>query len=244
MLRVAVAELMARPGTPARVVLDEAIELARRYGSAESGGFVNGVLDRSRARLRPGELLMLRAILSDIHGNLEALEAVLADVGARRRGEHRSASATSSATAPRPTSASSGCARSSSAAVAGNHDLAACGRIRLGELQLRTRRGGALDRDGAHAASTATYLRVAAARGALARARCWCTPRRPSPRRGTTCCRPPRRAPRFDAFAEPLCLIGHSHYPGAFELDSGTAQVALHAATPEIRARARAAATW
>ena len=55
-LRAAVAELMARPGTPARVVLDEAIELARRYGSAESGGFVNGVLDQVARRLRPGEL--------------------------------------------------------------------------------------------------------------------------------------------------------------------------------------------
>ena len=55
-LRVAVAELMARPGTPARVVLDEAIELARRYGSAESGAFVNGVLDQVVRQLRPGEL--------------------------------------------------------------------------------------------------------------------------------------------------------------------------------------------
>jgi N utilization substance protein B len=55
-LRTAVAELMARPGTPARVVLDEAIELARRYGSAESGGFVNGVLDQVVRRLRPEEL--------------------------------------------------------------------------------------------------------------------------------------------------------------------------------------------
>ena len=55
-LRVAVAELMARPGTPARVVLDEAIDLARRYGSAESGAFVNGVLDQVVRQLRPGEL--------------------------------------------------------------------------------------------------------------------------------------------------------------------------------------------
>ena len=55
-LRAAVAELIARPGTPARVVLDEAIELARRYGSAESSGFVNGVLDQVARRLRPGEI--------------------------------------------------------------------------------------------------------------------------------------------------------------------------------------------
>lgn len=55
-LRSAVAELMARPGTPVRVVLDESIEIARRYGSADSGGFVNGVLDQAARRLRPGEL--------------------------------------------------------------------------------------------------------------------------------------------------------------------------------------------
>jgi N utilization substance protein B len=55
-LRAAVAELMSRPGTPARVVLDEAIEIAKRYGSEASGGFVNGVLDRVARTLRPGEL--------------------------------------------------------------------------------------------------------------------------------------------------------------------------------------------
>jgi len=54
-LRAAVAELLARSGTPARVVLDEAIEIAKRYGAAESGRFVNGVLDRAARLLRPGE---------------------------------------------------------------------------------------------------------------------------------------------------------------------------------------------
>ena len=54
-LRSAIAEMLARPGTPARVILDEAIEVARRYGSGESGPFVNGVLDRAAKRLRPDE---------------------------------------------------------------------------------------------------------------------------------------------------------------------------------------------
>jgi len=54
-LRVAVAELLARPGSPARVVLDEAIEIARTFGSDDSGAFVNGVLDRAARRLRPAE---------------------------------------------------------------------------------------------------------------------------------------------------------------------------------------------
>jgi N utilization substance protein B len=55
-LRVAAAELIGRPGTPARVVLDEAIDIAKRYGSEESGRFVNGVLDQIARRLRAGEL--------------------------------------------------------------------------------------------------------------------------------------------------------------------------------------------
>jgi N utilization substance protein B len=36
-------------------VLNEAIEIARRFGSAESGRFVNGVLDRVARSLRPAE---------------------------------------------------------------------------------------------------------------------------------------------------------------------------------------------
>jgi N utilization substance protein B len=55
-LRAAVGEVMARPGTPVRVILDEAIELAKRYGSDESGRFVNGVLDRVARALRATEI--------------------------------------------------------------------------------------------------------------------------------------------------------------------------------------------
>jgi len=47
-LRLGTFELLHVPETPAGVALDEAIELARRYGSAESPSFVNGVLDRVR----------------------------------------------------------------------------------------------------------------------------------------------------------------------------------------------------
>jgi len=54
-LRMAIAELLGRSGTPARVVLDEAIDIAKRFGSEESGRFVNGVLDRVVRNLRPDE---------------------------------------------------------------------------------------------------------------------------------------------------------------------------------------------
>ena len=44
-LRIAVFELLHMPDVPARVTIDEAIELAKTYGDEGSGRFVNGVLD-------------------------------------------------------------------------------------------------------------------------------------------------------------------------------------------------------
>jgi N utilization substance protein B len=52
-LRLGAYELLFTPETPANVVLDEAVELARRYGSADSPAFVNGVLDRLRPATAP-----------------------------------------------------------------------------------------------------------------------------------------------------------------------------------------------
>lgn len=45
-LRLATYELLELPDVPRRVTLNEAIELAKRFGSEGSAGFVNGVLDR------------------------------------------------------------------------------------------------------------------------------------------------------------------------------------------------------
>jgi N utilization substance protein B len=45
-LRLGAWELMRRPDVPRAVILDEAVELAKRFGSEDSGAFVNGVLDR------------------------------------------------------------------------------------------------------------------------------------------------------------------------------------------------------
>lgn len=47
-LRMALYELERDDGTPAGVVFDEAIEVARRFGTEESARFVNGVLDAIR----------------------------------------------------------------------------------------------------------------------------------------------------------------------------------------------------
>jgi N utilization substance protein B len=49
-LRLGVYELLFDPAaSPVAVVIDEAIELARRFGSKDSPGFVNGILDRIAA---------------------------------------------------------------------------------------------------------------------------------------------------------------------------------------------------
>ncbi|HEX7879653.1 MAG TPA: transcription antitermination factor NusB [Candidatus Eisenbacteria bacterium] len=45
-LRIAATELLYVQDVPAKVAIDEAIEIAGRYGSNQSGAFVNGVLDR------------------------------------------------------------------------------------------------------------------------------------------------------------------------------------------------------
>jgi N utilization substance protein B len=55
-LRIGVYELQFRPEIPVRVVLNEAIELARVFGAEEGYRFVNGVLDRCQKLCRGSEL--------------------------------------------------------------------------------------------------------------------------------------------------------------------------------------------
>jgi N utilization substance protein B len=52
LLRLAVHELLHHPATPPRVVIDEAIELARAYSGEDAARFVNGVLDGIFKRLK------------------------------------------------------------------------------------------------------------------------------------------------------------------------------------------------
>ncbi|MCL5669841.1 MAG: transcription antitermination factor NusB [Acidobacteria bacterium] len=55
-LRMAIYEILHHPETPAAVVMNEAIELARRFSGEESVDFVNGVLDaiwKSLPRAQP-----------------------------------------------------------------------------------------------------------------------------------------------------------------------------------------------
>ncbi len=50
-IRIAVYELTTPPALPVEIALNEAIEIARRFGTEESASFVNGVLDQVASRL-------------------------------------------------------------------------------------------------------------------------------------------------------------------------------------------------
>ena len=55
-------ELAAHPETPFKVVLNEAVELGKSFGGAEGHRFVNGVLEKIAASLRPEEVARARKI--------------------------------------------------------------------------------------------------------------------------------------------------------------------------------------
>jgi len=53
LLRAAVAEMMAYPETPRAVVINEALEIARKFSTPESVQFINGVLDSVGKEVAP-----------------------------------------------------------------------------------------------------------------------------------------------------------------------------------------------
>lgn len=54
-LYIGLQELRAHPEVPFRVVISEAVALARRFGATDGHLFVNAVMDRAARELRPGE---------------------------------------------------------------------------------------------------------------------------------------------------------------------------------------------
>ena len=54
-LRMAICELTGDRGTPAAVVINEALELARTFSTEESVKFINGMLDAIRKKIEEGE---------------------------------------------------------------------------------------------------------------------------------------------------------------------------------------------
>ena len=59
-LRLAAYELAHEPETPSAVIIDEAVEMAKRFGEADSPAFVNGVLDAVRRAVRKDEVKLPR----------------------------------------------------------------------------------------------------------------------------------------------------------------------------------------
>ena len=53
LLRMAIHELLSRSEVPTGVVISEAVDLATQYSTDESGRFVNGMLSRIAAEVRP-----------------------------------------------------------------------------------------------------------------------------------------------------------------------------------------------
>lgn len=57
-LRLAIYELIKRPDVPYRVIINEALELTKKFGSIEGHKFVNGILDRVAKKRRDAEIKM------------------------------------------------------------------------------------------------------------------------------------------------------------------------------------------
>ncbi len=60
LLLLAAHELKSHPETPYRVVLNEAIELAKEYGATDGHKFINGVVDKLAAGMRTAEVRAAR----------------------------------------------------------------------------------------------------------------------------------------------------------------------------------------
>ncbi len=56
LLLLAACELRDHPETPYKVVINEAVEVAKSFGGTDGHKYVNGVLDKLAAELRPGEV--------------------------------------------------------------------------------------------------------------------------------------------------------------------------------------------
>ena len=54
-LRIAVYEMLNLSNIPHPVTINEAVDIAKKYGNNESGSFINGIVDRVRIALEKGE---------------------------------------------------------------------------------------------------------------------------------------------------------------------------------------------
>lgn len=161
---------------------------------------------------------MLHAILSDIHGNLEALETVLADVETHKPDSIQclgdfvgyGASPNECIDRLRPMIEH---------AVVGNHDLAACGKLRLTYFNANA----AMAAQWTEAALTPDNRRYLEELPYSVKWRdvvlVHASPAEPEDWHYVLS--PVEAEAEMNAYEESLCLIGHSHYPGTFDRYNG-----------------------
>lgn len=65
-MRVAVYELLFREDIPAKVSINEAIDIGKKYGTEDSGAFINGILDSVHLAIEKGEIVAEPEGLSEI----------------------------------------------------------------------------------------------------------------------------------------------------------------------------------
>ena len=61
-LRIALFELIYTPGTPRKTAINEAVELAKIFGSESSVRFINGVLGSAMSGLESGEIAAIEPV--------------------------------------------------------------------------------------------------------------------------------------------------------------------------------------
>ncbi|MGO9572014.1 MAG: transcription antitermination factor NusB [Desulfomonilaceae bacterium] len=66
-LRMAIAEITNFPEIPTRVILNEAVEIGKKYGADNSSAFINGILDRiHNLEPRPSSIAQLHKIITEL----------------------------------------------------------------------------------------------------------------------------------------------------------------------------------
>jgi diadenosine tetraphosphatase ApaH/serine/threonine PP2A family protein phosphatase len=172
---------------------------------------------------------MLHAIVSDIHGNLEALEAVLADIG-----RHKPATIVCLGDFVGYGASPNECIERLRPmiehAVVGNHDLAAIGKLRLTYFNSNAAQA-ALWTETALTEENRAYL------AALPYSVRWretllvhASPAEPE--NWHYVLSPVEARAEMDAYEETVCFIGHSHYPGVFDRHDERVR---YTRTPELR---------
>ena len=68
-MRVAVFEMLSCPDIPPKVSINEAIDVGKKFGTEESGAFINGIIDSIRIAIEKGEIPIEKPIEAADHSS-------------------------------------------------------------------------------------------------------------------------------------------------------------------------------